>query len=67
MEVSNIISKYILEIKKITKNYNVKLLDVYKIRVSQYHSVINDSDTIRYHVVMRTKETMQYWHGESYA
>ena len=41
--------------------------DVYKIRVSQYHSVINDSDTIRYHVVMRTKETMQYWHGESYA
>ena len=35
--------------------------DVYKLRVENFHSVINESDTDRYHIMMKTKETMQSW------
>jgi len=35
--------------------------DVYKLRVENFHSVINESDTDRYHIMMRTKETVQSW------
>jgi hypothetical protein len=35
--------------------------DVYKLKVKNYHSVINESDTPRYHIMMRTKEYMQLW------
>ena len=35
--------------------------DVYKVKVKNYHSVINESDTTRYHIMMRTNEYMQSW------